>query len=104
MDEEKIDKKIRFSTQSKELLDVFQNHKFSMTFNNAISVYSKLTRLIKVDDINQKRMGEYQFRKLSDPRFTDRRMQGLLRMLLETLDQMTGPQKVIVLWCTVKLR
>ena len=104
LEEGDLDLKIKAALTSNEVLNVFQDHKFSMNYNHAISVFYKLTKLIPVDKYTDMKMGEYKLRNPNDPRFTDRRMQALLSMLKESMDKMTGQQKVIVLYAAVKLR
>lgn len=87
-----------------QVLNVFQDHKFSVTHDHAISIYYKLSNLIVDKTVNPKDIGKHKMRNQYDKLFTDRRMQGLLRYLTQKVDEMSGKQKVIVLWSTVKLK
>ena len=75
-----------------------------MDHSHAISIYVKLAKIIPTNIYDDRKLGKYTLRDTKDPRFADRRMQELIRMILESLDKVTGQEKVVILWSTVKLR
>jgi hypothetical protein len=98
-----LDKKIMNCVTSNELLNTFHNHSFSIEVPQLISIIFKLAKVIP-DTYTEDQFGKYHLRTLKDPRWKDRRMQGLLRYLEESIPKMHGSDKANVLWAVVKLR
>lgn len=101
---EVIRRKIRMTQSAKKLLNIVHDNRLSIDKSNAITIYFMLTKLWKNNQTSGIKLGKYQLMSLKDPRYTDRRMQSLIRMLVGFMGDMTGAEKVLVLWITVKLR
>lgn len=87
-----INRKIQLAASSNEILNIVHNHKFSLAHTHAIAIYLKLVKLIPTHLYKPRKLGKLEMRKTSDPRFSDRRMQALLRMLSAGLPTTTGPE------------
>ena len=87
MAEEKLDRMIRqphIQNRAEELLNLYQNFQFSFTPEQCVDIFKRLARAIPMysrEGGDLAGFTKFAFRSREDPRFTDRRMQNLLRKL-----------------------
>ena len=80
----------QIQTRAEDLLNLYQNHQFSFNHEQSLQIFKRVARAIPMNSREGGQMAgsvKFAFRSREDPRFTDRRMQNILRKLDENFDK-----------------
>ena len=89
--------------RAEELLNLYQNYQFSFSPEQTVEIFKRLARAIPMysrEGGDLAGFTKFAFRSREDPRFTDRRMQNLLRKLDESFSKLDKDSVTTIRkWC-----